>query len=324
MSFHPSDTAAFLARHGWSDAAAVALPADFSTRRYARLTKTSGATAILMEADEDQKTPQFIAVAEILRDTGVHAPEIFAAEAEKGLVLMQDFGARNVGAILDAGEPSRPYYLRAAEVLARLHRGLKMTEAEKAALPAYDTPLFIMQAELFLDAYVPFAEKRVSSENERRDFRAAWQAAFKPVESLPKSLLLRDFMPDNLMDLDSGGLGVLDFQDAGIGAIAYDLSSLCEEVRRNGGYALLPDVLAYYREMTESKISQKDMMQCCAVLSAQRHMRVLGIVARLAEKGRTEKLAFIPRIKHHLLHVLKEPALKPVRSWATEYASASL
>lgn len=324
MSSRPSETAAFLNRHGWSDAAVVSLPADFSTRRYARLTKASGATAILLQADEDQKTPQFVVVAEILRSAGVHAPDIFAAEAEKGLVLMQDFGARNVGALLDAGEPSRPYYLRAAEALARLHRGLNMTEAEKAALPSYDTPLFIMQAELFLDAFVPFAEKRVAAENERRDFRAAWQAALKPVDSLPKSLLLRDFMPDNIMDLESGGLGVLDFQDAGIGPVAYDLASLCEEVRRNGGFALLPDVVTYYREMMESQISQQDMMQGCAVFSAQRHMRVLGIVARLAEKGRREKLAFVPRIKHHLLHVLKEPCLKPVRSWASEYISVSL
>lgn len=277
-----------------------------------------------MDAGDDQKTPEFVAVAALLRKAQVHAPDIYAAEADKGLVLMQDFGTSNVGARLDNGAPSRPYYLRAAEVLARLHRNLNEADLAAANLPVYDAALFIVQAELFLDAYLPFAEKRVAAENERQDFRAAWQETLKPVSALPQSLMLRDFMPDNLMDIDSGGLGVLDFQDAGKGPVAYDLASLCEEVRRNGGFALLPDVVAYYREMTESQIPQYDMMQACAVLSAQRHMRVLGILARMAEGGRPEKLAFVPRIRHHLLHVLKEPCLRPLRAWASAYASAGL
>ena len=325
MSSRPLEIVAFLDRHNWGAARAEALEGDFSPRRYARLTKDSGETAFLMDADTDQKTPEFLTVAKILHQASVHAPEIYAAEADQGLVLMQDFGVRNVGALLDAGEPPRPFYLRAAEVLARLHRGFNVTAKLDLDLPRFNTGLFTAQAELFLDAYFPCATKRPASDEERQEFRAAWQAVLRPIEDMPQSLLLRDFMPDNLMDLPNGGLGVLDFQDAGIGPVSYDLASLCEEVRRDGGFAMLPDVIAYYREMTESPASQADLLRACTILSAQRHMRVLGIVVRMAaEKGRRDILVFLPRIRQHLARILDEPYLLPVQAWVKELGGALL
>jgi aminoglycoside/choline kinase family phosphotransferase len=177
-----------------------------------------------------------------------------------------------------------------------------------------------LQAELFLDAYFPFIIGRDASDNECEDFRTAWQAVLHPLEILPKSLLLRDFMPDNLMDLPDGNLGVLDFQDAGIGPIAYDLASLCEEVRRNGGFALLPQVVAHYRKAAQSDVSETDLLRACTILSAQRHMRILGIIVRLSlPTGRRDKFAFLPRIRHHLASVLKESYLLPVREWMDNF-----
>ena len=312
MISRPLEIADFLDQNGWGTAQPQAFDGDFSSRRYARLTREDGAVAVLMDADFDQKTPQFVVLAQTLCEKGVQAPEIYAADAARGLVLMQDFGTRNVGALLDEGEAREGYFLRAAEVLAQLHRGV-LPELD---LPVYTTELFIAQAELFLDATIPFALQREATEEERADFRAAWRVVLRPVEALPKSLLLRDFMPDNLMDLSGGGLGVLDFQDAGIGPVAYDLASLCEEVRRDGGFALLPEVIAHYRVVSGSSVSQAALLRACTILSAQRHTRILGIIAQLALKtGRRDKLDFLPRIWRHLENIMKEPYLLPVREW---------
>ncbi|MFA5040995.1 MAG: phosphotransferase [Bdellovibrionales bacterium] len=320
MSSRPLDIAAFLDHHGWGNARAQALDGDFSTRRYARLTKDSGESAFLMDADEDQKTPQFLTTAKILRSLGVKAPEIYAADGERGLVLMQDFGTRNVGALLDAGEPPLPYFLRAAEVLAQIHRGFDSAAHKVSDLPIFDAELFTTQVELFLDAYFLISLGREASDEERQDFRAAWQSVLKPLEGLPKSLLMRDYMPDNLMDLPDSELGVLDFQDAGIGPIAYDLASLCEEVRRDGGFALLPDVVAHYLGIARCSLMESALLRACTILSAQRHMRILGIIARLSFKtGRCDKFAFLPRIRHHIEHVLKEPYLLPVKEWVDNF-----
>ena len=311
------EIAAFLDQTGWGEAQPQPFDGDFSPRRYARLTRQGGEKAILMDADSDQKTPQFVTLANLLREKGIRAPEILAAEVGRGLVLMQDFGLRNVGALLDAGEERAEYFVKAAVLLAKLHVAVDRVSLQGFDLPLYNTELFVGLAELFLDAYVPFALQREATEEERQDFRAAWRAVLRPIETMPKSLLLRDFMPDNLMELSDGGLGVLDFQDAGVGPVAYDLASLCEEVRRDGGFALLPQVVAVYREQAGSPLSQVELLRACTILSAQRHVRILGIIAqRTMKTGRRDKLVFLPRIWRHLGVVMREPYLMPVRRLA--------
>ena len=320
MTSRPLEIAAFLEQHGWDNAKTQAVGGDFSTRRYVRLTKAPGKTAFLMDADQDQKTPQFIGVAKLLRSLGLQAPEIYAAEGDQGLVLMEDFGSRNIGSLLDAGESPLPYFLRAADILAKLHRAFDPASAQNLGLPLFDADLFTTQAELFLDAYFPVAMGRDASDEEREDFRAAWRTTLRFTDDMPRSLMLRDFMPDNLMDLPNNEIGVLDFQDAGIGSIAYDLASLCEEVRRDGGAALLPQVIERYIASAQSIVSTPDMLRACAVLSAQRHMRILGIIARLSLRtGQCDKFAFLPRIRHHLETLLQDPALLPVRAWVKTF-----
>jgi aminoglycoside/choline kinase family phosphotransferase len=320
------EIAAFLDQHRWTEASAHPFEGDFSPRRYARLTKSNGDTAILMDADHDQNTPQFVSIAKILRDCGIAAPEIIAADVGTGLALIEDFGRRNVGAALDAGGDLKPFFLRAAELLANLHSKFELTDVAKLDLPLFTPDLFTKQAELFLDSYHPFVEEEDLSDEQRADFRAAWLAVLHPLETLQKSLLLRDLMPDNLMDLRGGKLGVLDFQDAGIGPIAYDLASLCEEVRRDGGFALLPDVVAHYLKTLESigskslgnsgKLTQASLMRACTILSAQRHTRVLGIIVKYTLRtGKRDKLAFVPRIKNHLKNILRQPYLMPISAW---------
>ena len=160
----------------------------------------------------------------------------------QGLVLMESFGGQNFGNMLDAGADALPLYRRAVDVLVHLHKSFDKTRARELDLPIFGGALLAAQVELFLDYYIPYAKERDATRDEGEGFRDAWRQALKGIETLPESLMLRDFMPDNLMDLQGRkewkSVGVLDFQDAGLGPIAYDLASLCEEVRREGGGAL--------------------------------------------------------------------------------------
>ncbi len=318
------EIAGFLARCGWAEARLTAIPADFSPRRYARLEKDSGVRAILMDADEGQKTDAFVAVDGLLRGAGFSAPEIYAAEPSRGFVLMEDFGDRNIGRLIDGVEDARPYLKRGVEVLARLHEAFTRMEhaASLAAngLPLYDAERFAAQAELFLDAYIPFAARREVTGSERDDFRAAWRQALDGIDVLPKSLMLRDFMPDNLMDLPGRegvkGTGLLDFQDAGIGPIAYDLASLCEEARRDGG-GLLDEMVGYYCEIASPAVPKDTLLSAARTLSLQRHMRILGILARLAGQGRREKIDLIPRVERWVTRLVWDDArFKPLQTWS--------
>ena len=357
MTNRAVEIAGFLTQHGWDDAEQFPFAADFSPRRYARLVRSGGdysapanvgvsskkvcsptlagvtapgsatsmagtTRAVLMDADESQKTPEFVGIATILRGAGLSAPEIYAEDAERGLVLMEDFGGRNIGAALDSGAEAKTIIHRALDVLVHLHGVMDAKAVHALDLPGFGGALFAAQVELFLDEYFSHVMGRDATHEEYEGFRLAWKTALRGIERLPQSLLLRDFMPDNLMDLPARegvrGIGLLDFQDAGVGPIAYDIASLCEVVRRDGGDALLPDAIAYYHECAKPNLTLAELTTACHVLAAQRHMRILGIVAKQAKAGRREKLEYIPRIRAYLGELLKTPALMPVRIWAEE------
>lgn len=307
------EIAAFLESAGWHKASLRPFAGDFSPRRYARLTKADGSTAILMDADADQKTPAFVAIAQLLTTQCLRAPRLYASDPAHGLVLMEDFGTAAMGALIDRGDDALPLLCRAAQILAHLHEGFTRDPAFSLELPVFDARLFVEQAGLFLEHYVPFAANRAATDEERADFNAAWRIVLRGPETLPQSLLLRDFMPDNLMDLPDGDVGLLDFQDAGIGPIAYDLASLCEEVRRDKMFTHLPAILDAYCAARTTPMVQSDLMRACVVLSAQRHTRILGILARLAKEGRADKADMIPRVKAHVARLYLDPALMPVR-----------
>ena len=319
------EIAGFLSEHGWGEADEVPFLADFSSRRYARLTKSNGQSAVLMDADPDQKTASFVVVAKLLKRLEISAPEIIASQAMAGLVLMEDFGNSNIGKLLDQGHGPKSLYLRATDVLLRLHKNFSDNNAEQLDLPVFGGALFSTQVELFLDSYFVNVKKREPTVEESESFRAAWKDALRGTEALPQTLMLRDFMPDNLMDLENrkgaASLGVLDFQDAGLGPITYDLASLCEVVRRDGGDIVREDVLAHYdQNKSIPSLSLTDLKSSIYVLSAQRHMRILGVIAGLAHKtGDNQKLVYLPRIWNYLDQLLQHEKLKSVEAWVNTY-----
>jgi len=313
------EIAGFLTQHGWDDAMETPFDADFSSRRYARLLKEDNSRAVLMDADNGTETEAFVDIDRLLIKLGLSAPEIFAAYAERGLVLMEDFGGKNFGALLDAGLEAPELYKRAVDVLVHLHKNFDKN-AHDVDLPIYGGALFASQVEMFIDWYFPHAMERDPTPAEAESFRGAWKEALKGIDSLPSSLLLRDFMPDNLMDLPKReglqSVGLLDFQDAGLGPVAYDLASLCEMVRRNGGDTLLPEMIAYYHAQAKPALSVDELENACAILGAQRHMRILGIIAKLSLRdGRDEKLAYAPRIWSYMSRLLQNQSLRPVQDW---------
>jgi aminoglycoside/choline kinase family phosphotransferase len=322
MSNRAVEIAGFLSQHGWDEASPTPLAADFSPRQFARLENREGRRAILMDATGDQKTPDFIAIAKLLRGCDLSAPEIYAADPLRGLVLMEDFGDANIGRMLDSGTPSVALYRRAVDVLAHLHKTFDRSMAKDMDLPVFGGALFSTQVEVFLDAWFLYAKERAATAEESESFRAAWKQALKGIEALPQTLLLRDYMPDNLMDLSERtewrSVGLLDFQDAGHGPVAYDIASLCEAARRNIEPGMLDDMIAYYHEKARPSISADELKAACHILSAQRHMRILGPQWTKMTEARRKQEWFL-RITKYLDHLLQDPALKSVRLWIEQH-----
>ncbi len=313
MSVTEAEVQSFLKDSGWEKHTSTALPADFSTRIFARLThQETGQSAILMKAEQDQRTEPFVHLSNLLRRLDIAAPEIYASDIVRGLVLMEDFGPSNVGQLLDAGKDRHLYDECAAKVLAKLHKNFRqdMLGAFKTSL--YNAALFSDQVTLFLDYYYPRIFHRQATARERSGFVSAWHEVLSPLDALPRSLLLRDFMPDNMMALPNPVLGhsvgLVDFQDAGIGPVAYDLASWCEDVRRDGGIDRLPEFVKMYHDFNP-ECDLDVLLNATKVYAAQRHTRILGILVKL---DRTDHL---PRVWGALQILLKDKSLEPVRHW---------
>lgn len=309
----PLTTAAmvFLRAHDWPPEQAQPFPADWSARRYARVTRaTAPGRAVLMQAVPDADFLAFIRVARLLRDDlKLAAPEIYAADTAQGFLLLEDFGDSNFGRLLDGGAGPWPLYARAVATLCRMQRA--SLTLSRPDLPRYDTVRFIAQLEPVLESF-SYADPSAA----RHAWQATWQRALAPVAALPQALLLRDFMPDNLMAIppwpDGQDVGLLDFELAGIGPVAYDLASLLEEVRRD----LPPEVreLAFAAYLKEWPELDPQTFRCAVeLLAIQRHARIF---ARLKTMNKPD---FYIRCCGALRDLLQTPGAAPVRPWFVTY-----
>ena len=307
----------FLARHGWAGAARRPLAGDASFRRYERLSNSGGSSVVLMDAPPPHEDVRpYLALARHLVSIGLSAPRVYAADETAGLLLIEDLGDANMAALVDCAEDARALYGLALDTLIALHRHPR---ASAVAVPAYDDARMLSEAMVLLDWYLPALTGTPVAESVRDDYRATWQAVLPRARGVPSSLVLRDFFPDNLMLLrERGGIaacGLLDFQDAVIGPVTYDLVSLLEDARRDVPAELQATLIERYLAAFPA-LERQAFAASYAIMGAQRNLRILGVFTRLCMRdGKPWYLDHIPRIWRLIEHDTAHPALEPVRAW---------
>ena len=341
----------FLDIAGWGDAQRQHLQGDASSRAYERLTNTNGEKAILMNAPRRPDGPPvhhgksysqvarlaedvrpFVALAQGLRERGFCAPEIYASDLERGLLLLEDFGSEG---ILVNGEPISERHAVAVDALVRLHslalpETLPVDEGLTHTIPAYDIEALSVEAELFVEWYLP----RVGvapDDAARARFFELWREALEPILAEPLTWTLRDYHSPNLMWMEDreglNRLGLLDFQDAVMGPPAYDLVSLLQDARVDVPQALELHLLSRYvggRRMHDVEFDAADFARSYAVLGAQRATKILGIFVRLdVRDGKPGYLKHIPRILRYLERDLAHPGLAGLKAWYDEHLPPS-
>jgi len=342
---------AFLARSGWGRAHLTPLPGDASTRRYLRAT-ANGRKAMLMDQPQGAETPpsppdasaeerralgynavarlagadcaRFVAVADYLRSRGLSAPEIYAADASDGFVLMEDLGNDLYTDVLNDGGNERELYSAAIEALARLHaEDAPSRLAPDKSLYAYDETALLAEIDLMTEWYLPMALGRAATEDEIVEHRALWRAALERQRRASDVFVHRDYHAQNLIWLPerSGNarIGVIDFQDAVAGARAYDLVSLVEDARRDVSPELAHAMTDHYLAAMagQDKPLDADAHRAeMALLAAQRNAKIVGIFARLFKRdGKPRYLDYLPRVWRYLNRDLDHPALAGLKAW---------
>ena len=284
-------------------------------------------TAIFMDAPRPAEAlANFLEVDRLLLETGLAAPCILAADAAQGFLILEDFGDQSFAGLLEEGREAGPLFDLAIEVLITLHQRFSPARAGEAGLPEFGVERFLAELELFGEIYAPAVLGHRLSAAAMQRFREAWRAALRPVDLVPKSLMLRDYHVGNLMWLeDRSGVeacGLLDFQDAGLGPISYDLVSLVEDARRDLAPELVAHSLARYL-VSFPALDPVTFRTSATVLAAVRHTRVIAVFSRLAiEAGKTEYLVHIPKVWRMLERHLGLPALEPVTQWMADWMPA--
>jgi tRNA threonylcarbamoyl adenosine modification protein YjeE len=333
----------FLDKAGWGEARRDHIQGDASSRRYERLSLPRR-TAILMDAPARPDGPPirdgkpysrlahlaedvrpFVAMAHGLSSYGFTVPVVHAADAERGLLLLDDLGTTPV--VVD-GRPHADRYAAAVDVLVALHgkplaREIHLPDGGAYTLPEYDLDALLIEAELLIDWYVPYRTGAVLDPDERDGFRDLWGAALRPVAIREPTWVLRDYHSPNLMWLgDEHGvkrIGLLDFQDAVFGPTAYDLVSLLQDARVDVPEDLELRLLGAYvsgRRRQPRVFEPAEFATSYAVLGAQRATKILGIFARLAKRdGKAGYLRHIPRVWRYLARDLAHPALRDLKRW---------
>jgi tRNA threonylcarbamoyl adenosine modification protein YjeE len=334
----------FLEHAGFGLAERRHMQGDASTRCYERLT-LDGASVILMNSPRRPDGPPvrdgkpysaiahlaenvtpFVAMAAALRERGLSAPAILAADREAGLLLTEDLGNE----LVVAGDPPAPVearYEAAVDLLAALHREplpavLTVEPGVDYRLPRYDLEALLIEAELLLDWYLPKLEARIS-DVKRDSYLALWRDALLPVVEGAQTWVLRDFHSPNLLWLPQRAgvtrIGLLDFQDAVMGHAAYDLASLLQDARVDVSELMEIALLSRYtraRLKTDPGFDAPGFARAYATLAAQRASKILGIFARLERRdGKPQYLRHLPQVAAYLQRSLAHPALAPLNAW---------
>jgi aminoglycoside/choline kinase family phosphotransferase len=309
MSGREEAISRFLARHGFGNAARCPLAGDASVRRYFRLAGGLRPAVLMAAPPATLDLRPFVEIAGWLRQRGLSAPEVIAADLEAGLVLLEDLGDHLFSRVVTDRRLEPLLYETAVDLLTSLHR-----LPPDLRLPRYDDDWLIREAALLIEWYAPDLGAAAQAE-----YRALWRELLPAAQVGGARFVYIDYHADNLLWLPArAGLarvGLLDFQDARLGPCAYDLVSLLEDARRDVDPGLAQAMIQRYLS-ARSELEPEAFRAACALLGAQRHAKILGLFTRLARRdGKPRYLDLLPRVLTHLARDLGHPLLAPLARW---------
>jgi hypothetical protein len=274
--------------------------ADASFRRYFRVRRADGTTAIAMDAPPEREDCRpFIHVAGLMAEAGVVAPRVLAQDLARGFLLLTDLGDRTYLSVLDPADPTAAWPLMSDAIDALVAWQRVSREGE---LPPYDEALLRRELGLYPEWYVGRHLGATLDDKQRNVLAHAFDAIVANNLAEARVFVHRDFMPRNLMVGPTGANpGVLDFQDAVYGPISYDIACLFKDAFLSWEEDFVLDGTVRYWERAKKAglpvpADFGDFYRDVEWMGLQRHLKVLGIFARINHRdGKPHYLVDTPR-----------------------------
>jgi len=274
---------------------------DASFRRYFRV-KTSKKSLILMDAPPDKESiSDYLKIGIEMVDHGIKVPKVFYKDQKLGFILMEDFGDKTFLKEFSLNR-LKDLYVRAIDNIINMQLSLKINSLELYTQEKLYTEIRLFN-EWYLDKY-----KKIKLDNKEI---ANLEIIFKKVVSdnitQNQCFVHRDYHSRNLMVLENNDLGILDFQDALVGPMTYDLVSLLKDAYIGLEEEDVIDLtINFWEKAVEKKLLQKgdfsDFFMQYELMGVQRHLKVLGIFSRLSIRDhKNNYLENIPLVEKYLL-----------------------
>ena len=359
MTSREADILSFLKAANWDKSTRHSVPGDASSRRYERLSMGTQ-KAVLMDAPKGAETPSepegasaedrkalgynalariagnnpeaFAVIGHELSKRGFSAPDIIAADLDKGFMLLEDLGDNLYARVIENNpESERKLYEAAIDTLAAIYRSTFPSMAEYGGkawrIRDYDSAALLAEADLFLDWYAKDFGRDIHGPA-RSEWNDIWEALFQSLHAHAPGLALRDFHAENIFWLPerqaTDRVGLIDFQDGLFAHPAYDLVSLIEDARRDVSPELATPLMKRFCQKAGLKYGVK-FKTAYAVMGAQRNAKILGIFVRLAERdGKPHYRDLIPRVAAHFQNNLQDPKCADLKAWIEAYVPEAL
>ncbi len=274
--------------------------ADASFRRYFRASFDNGETRIVMDAPPSHEDIHpWLHVQQLFHDAGVHVPEVLAQDLANGFLLLSDLGSSTYLAELTAANADE-LYRAAIDALIKIQLASRPNE-----LPPYDRTLLKRELDLFPDWYLAKHVKAVPSTERRAQLEAVFDKILAANLGEPPVYVHRDYHSRNLM-VTAPNPGIIDFQDAVYGPITYDLVSLFKDAYVEWEEERTLDWLIRYWEKARKahlpvRADFAEFHRDYEWMGVQRHVKVLGIFARLWHRdGKEGYLKDMPLVAKYL------------------------
>lgn len=270
---------------------------DASFRRYFRIQHANGSYVAMDAFKEKASCVPFVAITQALRAKGLVTPEIIASDMEQGFLLLTDFGDQILLNQLN-NENAEALYTQALNSLAILQ--------DCRHVPGWTLPPFtaaFMRQEL--DAYKEwFLQKHLGlilSPATEKGLANCFDFLAETAASQPQVFMHRDYHSANLMVLPDGQIGILDFQDAFIGPVTYDLVSLLRDCYIAWPEALVVKLALQYRDQLKLAVSDAEFICWFDLMGLQRHLKALLTFSRKYHRdGDANYLQHIPRTVNYI------------------------
>ena len=280
------------------------LPAssDASFRRYFRAFTPRG-TYIVMDAPPGKEDVRpYLKVSALLQSIGAHVPQVHEKDVARGLLLLEDLGTIAYLQRLEADHAPDPLYADALRVLADIQ--VRGTEAAGELAP-YDRDALARELDLMPDWFCRRHLAFTPSDAEVEVLRRAFDFLTAAALAQPQVFVHRDYHSRNLMVLSDRNPGIIDFQDALRGPIGYDLVSLLKDCYISWPRARVEAWVSGYRAELIARgvavAAQQEFLRDFDLVGVQRHLKVLGIFARLWHRdGKPGYLLDLPRTLDYL------------------------